>query len=55
MNYNTTHSAGDNYHPVDQLNLRYVNGQIIDFNSINFEDIGGTHAYRGFSMRQQEI
>ena len=54
MNYNTTHSAGDNYHPVDQLNLRYINGQIIDFNSINFEDIDGTHAYRGFSMRQQQ-
>jgi len=53
MNYNTTHSTGENYHPVDQLNLRYINGQIMDLNSINFEDLEGTHAYRGFAMKQQ--
>ena len=55
MNYNTTHSTGVNYHPIGELNRKYIFGQIIDFNSIEFDNIDGTHAYRGFSMRQREI
>ena len=55
MNYNTTHSTGVNYHPIGELNRRYIYGHIIDFNSIEFSNIDGTHAYRGFSMRQQKV
>ena len=55
MNYNTTHSTGVNYHPIDELNRRYLYNHIIDFNSIDFDNIDGTHAYRGFSMRQQQV
>lgn len=53
MNYNSTHPmANFDAAPIDELNYRYLAGQVIDFNSINFNDIKGTHEVRPFDLRQ---
>lgn len=52
MNYNTTHpKANFNYYPIEELNQKYLTGKIIDYQTINFDEITGTHAYRPFIMR----
>lgn len=52
MNYNSTHpAAGFNSYPLDELNSRYLGGQVIDIKSINFSEIEGTHELRPFGLR----
>jgi len=53
MNYNSTHPMADfNAAPIEELNYRYLSGQVIDFNSINFDEIKTTHEARQFGLRQ---
>ena len=52
MNYNSTHPmAHFNMVSLESLNSSYLAGEIIDFNSINFDGIKGTHETRPFSLR----
>ena len=53
MNYNSTHPmANFNMSSLEDLNNRYLGGQVIDFSSINFDGITGTHETRPFALRQ---
>lgn len=52
MNYNSTHPQGKPYnYPLEELNDYYLNGHVIDFNTINFDEIKGTHTSRPFALR----
>ena len=53
MNYNSTHPAANfNGYPLDELNSHYLNGNIIDIKTFNFNDITSTHESRPFALRQ---
>ncbi len=52
MNYNSTHPAADfNYYSIEELNSKYLEGYVIDFSSMNFDDIESTHEARPFGLR----
>ena len=53
MNYNSTHPVSKfNDYPLDQLNAYYLEGNVIDLNTINFDKIKSTHESRPFALRQ---
>jgi len=55
MNYNSTHPAAQfDYYSIEELNSKYLEGYVIDFNSMNFDDIESTHEARPFGLRQTE-
>jgi len=55
MNYNSTHPvARFNDYPLEELNNYYLDGYVIDFDTINFDEIKGTHASRPFALRYTE-
>ena len=56
MNYNSTHPmANFRYYPLEELNEGYLRDQLIDFSSINFDNITGTHEIRPFALRQMVL